>query len=210
MNKRLVLLLLFLSGLFSVSLGQEKFNPFIKNKAKENILYSEIGQNNRPFLSLNRVSFHFTKFFRDSTEECNINLTNGSLLKEVRMIDSNDSTFTVLKRGIDKIFPIPQLHKITFIRHGFWKGVGYGVVGSIAFWSLYGLISPNHGEWHIDFSTGFLIGLVLGIPMGLISGMISEFATNDEVYNFGNINPSAKCIWLKNIISEHKYKGTQP
>ena len=202
MINRLVLLLLFTFGLLYSTQAQSKFNPFINNRAKVNIYNTECGQFNST-LYPDKVLIHFARYFIDATEECDINLVNGSLLKEVRIIDSDDSTFKVLKSDINKVFPIQQLHKITFIRHGFWKGCGYGMLGSVAFWSIFGLLSTK-GEWRLDFGSGFLIGIILGIPTALISGMITEFATNDEVYNFGNINPSAKSKWLKRIISEHK------
>jgi hypothetical protein len=187
--------------LFSSS-AQNKFNPFINNKTKVNIYQTESGQFNNASL-YTKTPVHFAKYFMDTTEECDINLINGSLLKEVRIVDSNDSSFTVLKSDINKVFPIQQLHKITFIRHGFWKGCGYGMLGSVAFWSIFGLLSTN-GEWRLDFGTGFIVGIVLGIPTALISGMITEFATNDDVYNFGTINPSAKSKWLQKIVSEHE------
>ena len=148
MINRSVLLVLLISGLLCSSAAQDKFNPFINNKVIANIYHTESGQFNRT-LYPNKVPIHFTKYYSATTEECDIILTNGSLLKEVRIVDSNDSTFTVLKSDINKVFPIQQLHKITFIRHGFWKGCGYGMVGSVAFWRIFGLLSTK-GEWRLD------------------------------------------------------------
>jgi hypothetical protein len=203
MIKHFVILVLFISGYLCSATAQDKFNPFIKDKMKRNTYTGVFEHSNRLPLSQKKAPVHFIKLQGDGSEECDINLINGSLLKEVRLIDSDDSTFTITKSGISKGFRIEQLHKITFIRHGFWKGFGYGMAGSVVFWSVYGLLADKHG-WSINFGSGFVVGLILGVPTGLISGMITEFATNDDVYSFGNINPSAKSKWLKKIVSEHK------
>jgi hypothetical protein len=80
-------------------------------------------------------------------------------------------------------------------------------LASVIFWGALGLINTHHGGeegWNLGPGFGFLIGIVLAVPTGLITGIISEFATTNDVYDFGNINPLAKPNLLRDIILKHK------
>ncbi len=142
--------------------------------------------------------------FKDTTDECNIDLENSILMKDVKIIDAGDSSFTITKSQVDKTFPISNISSVKFIRHGFAKGMLYGILASTVVWGIIGLASTHNSEgWNVG-GFGFVIGFVLGIPTGLITGLITEFATNDEIYNFGNINALVKAKRLKYIMHEHK------
>jgi uncharacterized membrane protein len=169
--------------------GQEVKNLHMFKKTKDELFLYKSSSKNAIFPDL---SFH-----QDSTDECDINLDNAIYLKDVRIIDAGDSLFTITKKEIDRKFEISQLKSIKFINHGFSKGLIYGVLGSTAFWGV--LVLANRGG-----PVGFLIGFALGLPTGLITGAITEFATQDDLYEFGNTNTSTKAKRLKYIIQKHK------
>lgn len=190
MKNRIVLVLFLISCFTAYNSAQNILNPGLNRY--------EIGS-----LSLKKHSGKLNVFFKDTTDECSIMLKNGTLLQEARLLDANDTEFTLTKNDIDKVFPISQIHKITFEHHGFWKGFAYGAATSVAFWGIFGLAAYRDGDW-FGRGFGFVVGLVLAVPTGLVSGLITEFATADEVYYFGKINPLAKSRRLINIIQKHK------
>jgi hypothetical protein len=143
--------------------------------------------------------------YHDTTDECNMILNDGILIKNVRLLDVTDSTFTITKSSVNRVFPLGKLSRVTFVNHGFWKGFAAGAIASVAFWGILGAVS-YHGGGHPDFgpSFGLLIGLVLAAPTGLVTGIIGEFSVTDDVYDFVNINPLSRPNRLRSIIREHK------
>jgi hypothetical protein len=143
--------------------------------------------------------------YKDTTDECNIILNDGLLLNEVRLLDVTDSTFTVTKSSVDRVFPLGKLRRVTFVNHGFWTGFAVGAIASVAFWGVVGLAGDNN-DGHPDFGRGFgfLIGLILAVPTGLVTGIIGEFVVTNDDYDFTNINPEASSKRLRAIMLKHK------
>jgi hypothetical protein len=156
-------------------------------------------KNNNPSKLARGSNTGFILSGSDTTEECNITLTEGFLLKNVRVLDPSDSSLTITKSMIDKSYPISHLDKIAFENHGFWKGFSYGLLGSVVLCGTVGLLTIN-GDAKL---AGFLIGFAMGIPTGMITGMISEFSSKNDVYDFRNINPDTKIKRLQYIIRKH-------
>ncbi len=205
MEKQLIIAVLLISGIMTSVPAQNKYYPFDKHRVKKNN-YSEmlVHQNSK---QLNEVKLPTAriKLNGDTTEECNIVFANGTLLKRVMITDSNDSTFTITKVKIDRSFSVHQLNTLTFIKHGFWKGFFFGFAGSVVFWTVYGTLFPSSSEFaQMNSRNGFFLGLILALPTGLIAGVLTETATNDDVYKFGGVNPSARSKWLKKIVEEHR------
>lgn len=198
--KSFLLLLIILSACYITnSCGQELRHMRLLEKHKFE-QFSLSNQTTTP-LSIQKFRLNFLPAYNDTTDECDINLDNSILLKDVKIIDAGDSLFTITKLNVDRKFEISQIKNIKFINHGFAKGLIYGVLASTAFWGILGTATSNawgkSGVW-------FLIGFVLGIPTGIITGIITEFATQDDIYDFGNVNPAAKLSRLKYIMHEHK------
>ena len=198
--KTFLLLLIALSSCFGVnSMGQELRHLRLveKQKYEQNLLTELISAP----LSIQKLQLNRLPVYKDTTDECDINLDNSIYLKDVKIIDAGDSMFTITKLNVDRKFEISQIKSIKFINHGFSKGLVYGVLASTAFWGIIGTAasggSTKTGVW-------FLIGFVLGIPTGIITGIITEFATQDDIYDFGNANTAAKLSRLKYIMHEHK------
>jgi hypothetical protein len=163
-------------------------------------------------ISQNQFDFHLKQdksgsdYFNvsetDTSDECNITLNDGTLLKDVSFLSSNDSMFTIVKNSLRNDFPISRLHKVIFEKHNFWTGFAIGVLGSVCFWEIIGLAalkSEPRGP-----GLGLVVGLICAPPVGLICGLVAEFGSKDDVYNFSTINPSSRANRLKNIILRHK------
>jgi hypothetical protein len=198
--KSFLLLLMVLSSCFSVNSSGQELNQLRlleKHKYEQSSLSKQIAAP----LSIQKFRLNRLSVYNDTTDECDINLDNSILLKDVKIIDAGDSLFTITKLNVDRKFEISQIKSIKFINHGFSKGLIYGVLASTAFWGILGTATSSawgkSGVW-------FLIGFVLGIPTGIITGIITEFATQDDIYDFGNINNAAKLSRLKYIMREHK------
>jgi hypothetical protein len=174
--------------------GQEVKNLHLFNKPKDESFLSKTGSTLTS--SAKNLTFSDLSIHQDSTDECDINLDNAIFLKDVRIIDAGDSLFTITKKEIDREFEISQLKSIKFINHGFSKGLIYGVLGSTVFWGVLGLANRGGPVW-------FLIGFAIGLPTGLITGAITEFATQDDLYEFGNTDTSIKAKRLKYIMQKH-------
>jgi hypothetical protein len=139
---------------------------------------------------------------KDTTQSCDIYLTNNTILKDVMITDETDSNFKVIKKDVTREFNIADINRITFINHGFAKGLIYGELASVVVWGVFGLINGGSPEFRPE--TGFLVGFILGIPTGLIAGVISEFVTKDDEYNFGNLSANVKAKRLKYLIQKYK------
>lgn len=141
--------------------------------------------------------------------ECDMILEGNIMLKDVRIIRSSDSTFTVfVEEGSSaelKEYPVNDIKRVTFKRSGFWAGAGYGFLGSTLFWGIVGA-TAYRGGGHPDFGpqVGFILGAALGIPTGLVAGLIGELTVKDVVYNFRNGNSTTKTKRLKYILHKNK------
>lgn len=143
----------------------------------------------------------------DSTDECTIILNSGNSLKDVRIIGSNDSAFTITKSHFNKTFKISGINSIEFAKHNFWKGFLYGSLVTIATTlTLSAILAKSvHGEGELGLAILFYGGLLISVPVGIITGAISEFFSNDISYKFKTINSSVKSKRLKYIRGKHKY-----
>lgn len=194
-----------------INLCQNDLSLHNKNKT------SEFGLNKHLKQNINKILFHHTlkyknhitelKFYKpvsvDTSDECNLTLTNGTLVKDAYLIEGNDSIFTFVKSGIGKNLPVSNIHKIVFEKHNFWTGVLVGALGSVCFWEILSIVHSN------DVKNSLIWGIWLGIlcapPAGLICGLVAEFGSKDEIYNFSTINPSSRALRLKKIITDHKF-----
>ena len=160
-------------------------------------------KDNVPEISSKNLNMPVNKFsLSDTSGECNITLTDGTLVKEAYMVNPGDSLFTIVKSGIGKDMPISRIHKIIFEKHNFWTGFAIGTLSSVCFWEILGISNaknePSAPLW------GIVLGLICAPPVGLIGGLVAEFGSSDEIYNFSTINPSSRVLRLKKIISDHK------
>jgi hypothetical protein len=135
----------------------------------------------------------------DSTDACNIVLSDGTQLKDVKFLGSNDTGFTIIKNTGISDFPISRIHKITFEHHNFGKGVLIGALTSFAFWGILGICAGTPESMKL----GLTFGAIFAIPAGLIVGMIAEFTSGEDIYNFSTINPLSRSQRLKKVILEH-------
>jgi len=143
----------------------------------------------------------------DSTDECTIILNSGNSLKDVRIVDSNDSAFTITKSNFNKSFLISGINSIEFEKHNFWKGFLYGSLVTIATTlTLSAILAKSvHGESELGLAILFYGGLLISVPVGVITGAICEFFSYDISYKFNMINSSVKSKRLKYIREKHKY-----
>jgi hypothetical protein len=187
MLKRLILTIIILGWADIYSQNQFEVRLNHVNHGKNFLLDS------RPYFKKTTVA--------DSSLECNIILTDGSSLNKVKFLNSNDSSFTITKNGVNNDFSISRIHTITFQKHNFGTGVLIGVITSVAFWGALGLANgtPESIKW------GLMLGAVFAIPTGLIAGLIAEFTSGEDVYRFGTINSDVKGNRLKAIRLKHNF-----
>src|SRR5437667_3190395 len=69
----------------------------------------------------------------DTTDECDIYLTNSSLLKNVRIAGMKDSEIVIMKDSVRRVINAADIKKIVFrAGAGFWKGALIGMGISLA------------------------------------------------------------------------------
>jgi len=145
-----------------------------------------------------------TEFVPRRTEECNVYLEAGSMLKGIRLYAFDDSTLIITKGEMQKNLPISRIRKIVFTGSGFGKGALIGAGVGLASGLLFGLTwaarsgsdSPNFGEV-LTFS------LVCSIPGGLIGGVIGAISKTDKSYLFPPGYSITKSKRIKYIIEKH-------
>jgi hypothetical protein len=140
------------------------------------------------------------------SEECNVEMDGGLKLAKVQIVDVEDSLFTVVKNGIDRDFNVSGISKMTFIKHGFWKGFLWGTLGTLAATGILfaSLVGSAHGEDALGVFYLLIGGVTIAAPVGAVVGVIAELTVKDDVYGFGNVSKETKLKRLRYILSQHK------
>lgn len=185
--------------------AQNSTGLHLYDNIKKKIYYGAFDNKNSGLSLVRKQFLPLFEMSGDTTDECNMILKDGTLLNEVRLSGADDTSFAILKKGVSRTFRVEQLSRITFVHHGFWKGFAAGAIGSAAFWGLLGVVTYRDGG-HPNFGPAFglIIGLLLAVPTGIVTGIIAEFAAEDDVYDFVNINPQAKSNRLRTLMAKHK------
>lgn len=140
------------------------------------------------------------------TDICHIDTYSLNSIKNAKIIEVDDSTYDIAKDDIVKTLSIGDMRKLTFPKHGFWKGFLWGslVTAGLAL-GITAIVSPGlHGEDQLGAAILLFGGLALSIPVGLVTGCISEFATTDDIFYFEKGISSVKVNKLKYIVLQHK------
>ena len=140
------------------------------------------------------------------SEECNVEMDGRLKLAKVQIVDIEDSLFTVVKSGIDRDFNVSGISKMTFIKHGFWKGFLWGTLGTLAATGILfaSLVGSAHGEDALGVFYLLIGGVTIAAPVGAVVGVIAELTVKDDVYGFGNVSKETKLKRLRYILSLHK------
>jgi hypothetical protein len=141
----------------------------------------------------------------DTTGECDIYMSDKTLLKDVKLILDTDSTLITLKQKRSKTINISGIRKIVFKQSApFGTGYFYGSVIGFALGFMTLAFSPGGG--HPDFSgigPGLILGLVTSIPFGLVGGLISSLTASDDTYLFDEGLYPAKINRIRYLIEKH-------
>lgn len=133
------------------------------------------------------TSFTFTQEVYPESDECIVYVKDMLPLKNVKIVEVGDSTFTVTKSGVMKHINVDDLVRIKFKRTGFWTGAAIGGLGTLGSFSLIGVASGGEA-----FGWGFIIGAALALPAGLVGGIIGEFAAQDVILELGGLQREVK------------------
>ena len=141
----------------------------------------------------------------DTTDECDIYITDRSVMKDVLLIVDTDSTIKVVKENRTKIVNIAGIRKIVFKASAPF-GKGYLAGSVVGFFIGFIPLALSKGGGHPDFSgfgPGVLLGLVCSIPTGLIGGVIGVLTAYDDTYLFDNGIYPQKMKRIKYAMSKH-------
>ncbi|MCI0448242.1 MAG: hypothetical protein L0Y79_00455 [Chlorobi bacterium] len=142
----------------------------------------------------------------DTTEKCNLYLSGGKLLKDVKLIYQSDSTLLALKESKARVIKIEDVRKIVFTAgSGFWKGFLIGDAVGLGSGLLFGiLISSDEGSF---FKAGFGevlgFGFIFALPAGLAGGVIGAIADRDVSYTLPDGYSVTKAKRVQYIIKKH-------
>lgn len=141
----------------------------------------------------------------DTTDECDIYMTDRSVMKDVLLIVDSDSTIKVVKENRSKIVNIAGIRKIVFKASAPF-GKGYLAGSVVGFFIGFIPLAFSRGGGHPDFGgfgAGVLLGLVCSIPTGLIGGVIGVLTAYDDTYLFDNGIYPAKIKRIHHAMSKH-------
>ena len=142
---------------------------------------------------------------QDTTNECDVYLNKGSLLKDVRLLSCSDSNISIIKDKKQREVPVSLVRKITFIEPGFLKGFIIGAGIGFASGLLLGLTWPENSEMgNPNFGESMMLGMIFSIPTGLIGGIIGAITKTDQVYLLSTGYSSMKVKRINYIIEKHK------
>lgn len=143
----------------------------------------------------------------DITDECDIYLSGGSLIKDAKLMLESDTILITIKGQKQKVIKIADVRKIVFkpiapFGKGFIIGAGIGFVSG--FISIFAFAERGgHPDISVLLGGGLIIGLVLALPCGVIGGVIGAIASKSDVYYFDKGISSAKLKRVKYIIKKH-------
>lgn len=141
----------------------------------------------------------------DTTNECDIYMTDRSVMKDVLLIVDSDSTIKVVKENRSKIVNIAGIRKIVFKASAPF-GNGYLAGSVVGFFIGFIPLAFSKGGGHPDFSgigPGVILGLICSIPTGLIGGVIGVLTAYDDTYLFENGIYPAKIKRIRHAMSKH-------
>jgi len=141
----------------------------------------------------------------DTTFECDIYMSDKTLLKDVKLILDSDSTLITLKQKRSKTINISGIRKIVFKQSApFGTGYFYGSVIGFALGFMTLAFSPGGG--HPDISgvgPGLILGLLTSVPFGLTGGLIGSLTASDDIYLFDEGIYPAKVKRIRYLVEKH-------
>ncbi|GEM_PF-1945790 len=141
----------------------------------------------------------------DTTDECDLYMSDRSVMKDVLLIVDSDSTIVVVKEKRSKIVNIAGIRKIVFKASAPF-GKGYLAGSVVGFFIGFIPLALSRGGGHPDFGgfgAGVLLGLVCSIPTGLIGGVIGVLTAYDDTYLFENGIYPAKIKRIHHAMNKH-------
>ena len=138
----------------------------------------------------------------DTSSSCDIYLLDKRKMKDVSMINVNDTIFDVLKDTVVRHIKYSDVKKIVF-KSKYVNGLYGGLIGSVSsFFLSYLIFSRGSGDGGGYVVIGSTLVAVCGFFVGSAVGLI---VSRGDEYKFDKIDITTKIKQIKCIIRKHKH-----